>query len=416
MKENLSKRGQSLVKDLSPLMQAHYNIQEDLYHPVNHPQGYINMGTAEAHIINDEILGLLHTIHGRLQLESKHIHYDYFHGSVEFREAVAEYWQRIIFGENSSRRISPDNIVAGAGCSLALEMLATMLGDHGDVVLVPAPYYSGFEDDFTHRAGVELAGVHCGSELDRSAFEAALAQQKALGKRVCAVLFSSPNNPVGTVYNAEAVKGLISFCMENNLDIVSDEIYAQTIHSPTTQWHSTLSLVPDEWLHRTHVTSSFAKDFALSGFRTGFAISFNEDLVKGMRGLAYYSCVSTHTQAVLSQLLRAPELPDVLRIYRTKLRTAWEVIEESFDEMEIEILPAQGGIFVFANFAPYMDQMVFEEEYTLWEKIYKELRINISPGQLFDAATPGWFRVCFAHDAKVVKEACTRLKTLKRLR
>jgi len=413
MKEHLSKRGQTLVKDLSPLMQAHYNIQEDLYHPVNNPLGYINMGTAESHLVNDEILDLLHKIHGRLNLSPKHIHYDYFHGSLEFRTAIAEYWQKLIFPADSARKLSPDHIVVGAGCSLALEMLATMLGDPGDVVLVPAPYYSGFEDDFTHRAGIELVGVHCGSELDRSAFEEALVQQKALGKRVCAVLFSSPNNPIGTVYSIAAIQELISFCMDNNLDIVSDEIYAQTTHDPSAVWHSTLSLVPDEWLHKTHVTSSFAKDFSLSGFRTGFAISFNEDLLKGMRGLAYYSCVSTHTQAVLVKLLQAPELPHILQTCRRKLHAAWELIEENFRKMNIETLPAQGGIFVFANFAPYMDQVIFSEEYTLWEKIYKELHISISPGQLFDADTPGWFRVCFAHDPAVVAEACARLKTLK---
>ncbi|MGL4858198.1 MAG: aminotransferase class I/II-fold pyridoxal phosphate-dependent enzyme [Enterobacteriaceae bacterium] len=413
MKEHLSKRGQSYVRDMPPLVQAHFDTLSDVYHPVNNPQGHINMGTAETHLVNDEVIKLLHTVQNRMVLKAKNIHYDYFQGSLEFRTAIANYWQKLIFPPPSPRQISPDNIVIGAGCSLALEMLATVLGDPDDVALVPTPYYSGFVDDFTDRAKVYLVGVHSGSDLAKAPFETALAEQKKAGKRVRAVLFSSPNNPVGTVYTPEAINNLITFCMENDLDLISDEIYAQTIHDPQAKWHSTLSQVPDNYLHRVHVTSSFAKDFALSGFRTGFAISHNPFVLKAMQALAYYSAVSTHTQALLTDLLSAPELPAVLQTSRDRMRAGYQLIKNGLEQIGVETLPAQGGIFVFANFAPYLPQHEFAAEHVLWRKIYSELKINISPGQLFDAAEPGWFRVCYAHNPVVVEEACRRLSTLR---
>lgn len=413
MKQHLSVRGQSFAKDISPLVHEHFRIQEDQYHPEKNKTGHINMGTAETHLINDEMLEVLQAVQARVKLEPRHLHYDYFYGSVSFREAIAKHWQSLIFGGESKRKIVADNIVAGAGCSLALEMLATMLGDPGDVILVPAPYYSGFVDDFTERARIELVGVHCGADLQREAFENAYAGQIAAGKNVRAVLFSSPNNPTGAVYTPEAIERLLSFCMEKDIDVISDEIYAETIHDPAASWVSTLRLTPDEYLHRVHVTSSFAKDFALSGFRTGFAISFNPELIKGMRALAYYSVVSNYTQALLEQLLCAPELPGILRKNREQLRTAYLLIKACMQDIGVEILPAQGGIFVFANFASYMEKNEFEAEYTLWQRIRNELKINISPGQLFDAAEPGWFRICYAHDPAIVAEACRRLRTLK---
>jgi len=294
-----------------------------------------------------------------------------------------------------------------------LEMLATMLGDPGDVFLIPAPYYSGFVDDIRDRAGVEPVGVHCADTLDRDALDAAWEEQVAAGKRIKAVLFSSPNNPTGRVYGAEAMRGLIRFCMDKDIDLISDEIYAQTIHDPETRWVSTLSLVPDGYKTRVHATSSFAKDFALSGFRTGFAMSFNQDMLKGMRGLAYYSAVSTHTQALLTELLGAPELPAILKKNRETLREAYRLMERCLREMDIPVMPAQGGIFVFADFSSYMDSAGFDAEYRLWETIHKELRVNISPGRLFDAPAPGWFRICFAHPRSIVEEACRRLRSLK---
>lgn len=412
----LSERGRSLVKDMSPLMHADFSTRDNLYNPESNPGGYINMGTAETHLINEEILELLSKIQNRMELKPKHIHYDFFHGSIDFRTAIADYWQTLIFGQNSDRTLTAENISLGTGCSLALEKLAIMLGDPGDVFLIPTPYYSGFEDDINHRAGIIPKGVHCGIDLSKSAFEAAFEEQRQQNKKVRAVLLSSPNNPVGTVYEPEAIKSLISFCMEHDIDMICDEIYAQTIHDPNANWISALNLVPDEYLHRVHVTSSFAKDFALSGLRTGFVISFNTDMMKGMATLSYFSAVSTHTQALLTELLKAPETPGIVQRNKEQLRKGYDLMKESLNDMGIETLPAQGGIFIFADFSDFMEKAEFSEEFVLWEKIFGELKVNISPGQLFDAPKPGWFRICFAQDPAIVAEACKRLKKLKKLR
>lgn len=412
MMELLSERGRSNVKDLPSLVQAHFDALGDMYDPTNNPGGHINMGTAETRLVDKEAIQLLEQTTAKMKLTPHNIHYDHFHGSQEFRTAIAEHWQDIFFRENPSRRLTKDNIAVCAGCTVALEMFATMLCDPGDVILIPAPYYSGFTDDIHDRAEAIPVGVHCGIDLPKAAFETALLEQKQLGRRVRAVLFSSPNNPVGTVYSPEAVMNLIQFCMENDLDLISDEIYAETVFDPDSNWISTLSLVPDEYRHRVHGTSSFAKDFALSGFRTGFAVSYNPDIIKGMETITYYSCVSSHTQALLTALIKMPELPEFMAQSRQRLKTAKETMAEGLGKLGIKTLPAQAGIFLFADFRSYMANLEFQEEHVLWRRIYEKLKINISPGQFFDAEEPGWFRLCYAHDPATVDEALRRLATL----
>jgi len=412
MIEFLSERGRANVKDMPPLVQAHFSTLNDMYDPIQNPSGHINMGTAETRLVDNEVISLLEKTQARMKLVPKNIHYDLFHGADEFRTAIANYWQNIIFGKDSEVCLKAENIVACTGCTVALEMLATMLCDPGDVVLIPAPFYSGFVDDINARAEVVPVGVQCGIDLSKSAFESALAEQSKMGKRVRAVLFSSPNNPVGTVYSEEAIKNVIEFCMENDLDIISDEIYAQTVHDPSAKWVSTLKLVPKEYMHRVHVTSSFAKDFALSGFRTGFAITFNSDLAKGMQTITYFSAVSTHTQALLTELLKAPELPAVIQTSRERMHVAYKLMEKGLNDIGVKTMPAQAGIFIFGDFSPYLEAQEFVKEHTLWEKIFGTLKVNISPGHLFDAPTPGWFRACYAQDPAVVREACRRLGTL----
>lgn len=411
----LSERGRKNVKSLPALVQAHFNALNDMYDPKTNPQGHINMGTAETRLVDRETIDLLKTVSSRMELMPDHLHYNKFHGSDEFRSAIADYWQNIIFKSNPERKLNKDNIAACAGCTVALEMLATLLGDPGDVFLIPAPFYSGFVDDIHDRPGIVPIGVHCSVKLEKDAFETAFIEQTQAGKRVRAVLFSSPNNPVGTVYEKEAIQNLINFCMEHDLDLISDEIYAQTVFDPSANWVSTLNLVPEEYLHRVHVTSSFAKDFALSGFRTGFCISFNPDIIRGMETITYYSCVSSYTQATLTSLIKAPELTGFMSLSRKRLGESCKAMVRGLAELGIHSAKAQAGIFLWVDLRDYMESMDFPEEHVLWNKLYNGLKINISPGQLFCAKEPGWFRLCYAHDVEVVNEACRRLSTLKKV-
>ena len=284
----------------------------------------------------------------------------------------------------------------------------------GDVFLIPAPYYSSFVDDINERAGVIAVGVPCDETLDRNAFESAYERVTAEGRRVRAVLFSSPNNHIGIVYKEDAVRHVIDFAMAHDLEIISDEIYAQTVFDSEAHYVSTLKLVPAGYRHRVHVTSSFAKDFVLSGFRTGMCFSFNPAIIQGFGSITYYSCVSSHTQSLLRALLQSPELEGVMDLSRQRLKTAYEIMTKGLADIGVPTMKAQAGIFIMADFSAYMDKQEFAEEHVLWQKIYNDLMINVSPGQLFGCDRPGWFRMCYAFEEDTVKEACRRLATLKK--
>lgn len=414
MLEYLSERGKKWVRTLPPLVKAHFDNFYNMYDKDTNPNGLINMGTAESHLVNKEVCDLLRKSAEKMDLTGYNIHYNKFEGSDEFRTAIAGHWQKVIFGEDSDVVLTKDNVATCAGCTVALETLATLLAEPGDVFLIPAPYYSSFVDDINERAGVIAVGVPCDETLNRDVFEEAYQKVTAEGKRVRAVLYSSPNNPIGIVYKKEAICNILDFAMAHDLDVISDEIYAQTVFDPEAHFVSTMKLVPENYRHRVHVTSSFAKDFVLSGFRTGMCFSFNPCIIQGFASITYYSCVSSHTQSLLTTLLQAPELESVMELSRRRLKTAYEIIARGLADIGVPVMKAQAGIFVLADFSSYMEKLEFEEEHVLWQKIYNDLMINVSPGQLFGCDRPGWFRMCYAFDEDTVKEACRRLAELKK--
>lgn len=414
MLEYLSERGKKWVRTLPPLVKAHFDNFYNMYDKETNPKGLVNMGTAESHLVNKEVCNLLRKSAEHMDLTGYNIHYNKFEGSDEFRTAIANHWQKIIFGEDRDVVLGKEQVATCAGCTVALETLATLLAEPGDAFLIPAPYYSSFVDDINERAGVLAVGVSCDETLSRDAFEKAYEKLTREGKRVRAVLFSSPNNPVGIVYKEEAVRGLLDFAMDHDLDVISDEIYAQTVFDPEADFVSTMKLVPASYRHRVHVTSSFAKDFVLSGFRTGMCFSFNPSIIQGFASITYYSSVSSHTQSLLTALLGEPELGEIMELSRRRLAKAYHIFSEGLADMGIPTMKSQAGIFVMADFSDYLEKQEFAAEHVLWEKIYNELMINVSPGQLFGCDRPGWFRACYAFDEDTVEEACRRLRTLKK--
>jgi len=415
MLEYLSERGKKWVRTLPPLVKAHFDNFYNMYDKETNPKGLVNMGTAESHLVNKEVCNLLRKSAEHMDLTGYNIHYNKFEGSDEFRTAIANHWQKIIFGEDRNVVLGKEQVATCAGCTVALETLATLLAEPGDAFLIPAPYYSSFVDDINERAGVLAVGVPCDETLSRDAFEKAYEKLTREGKRVRAVLFSSPNNPIGIVYKEEAVRGLLDFAMDHDLDVISDEIYAQTVFDSEADFVSTMKLVPASYRHRVHVTSSFAKDFVLSGFRTGMCFSFNPSIIQGFASITYYSSVSSHTQSLLTALLGEPELGEIMELSRRRLAKAYHIFSEGLADMRIPTMKSQAGIFVMADFSDYLEKQEFAAEHVLWEKIYNELMINVSPGQLFGCDRPGWFRACYAFDEDTVEEACRRLRTLKKV-
>lgn len=96
--------------------------------------------------------------------------------------------------------------------------------------------------------------------------------------RIKAVILCNPHNPLARCYSKDALLGLMEFCQERDLHLISDEIYALTALKTDVQapkFVSALSLmeplVPEGAVKvdpsRVHVVWSASKLFGMSGFR-----------------------------------------------------------------------------------------------------------------------------------------------------
>lgn len=152
-------------------------------------------------------------------------------GHESFRKALAAFINHFVHIPQDLL-ISADQVTIHNGCGSAVESLFHVLCDSGDIVLIPSPYYGGFDMDLERRAQVRLCPVECGSTdgfyLSRESLEQTWdrAQNLLTGKNsIRALLIMNPVNPTGVIYNEETLRVLSDFCEQHNLHLVMDEIY-----------------------------------------------------------------------------------------------------------------------------------------------------------------------------------------------
>jgi aspartate/methionine/tyrosine aminotransferase len=106
------------------------------------------------------------------------------------------------------------------------------IADAGDAIIVPAPYYLGFDMDTRVRSSVSIFPAHRSQPsfvLTHEALSAAAAEARAAGKTLRALLICSPDNPTGRLLLPEEIQLAAQFARENSLHFICDEIYAKSV-------------------------------------------------------------------------------------------------------------------------------------------------------------------------------------------
>lgn len=249
-------------------------------------------------------------------------------GLPALRMAVATHLQRTLSGGlppgSAPISVDHDHIVCASGAAAVLEGLFFCLGEPGDGVLVPAPFYPAFVGDLEGKPGLKVIPVHSGGGSAVPTTEAlsdAVATAAANGTRVVALLLTNPVNPSGVVLSPGTVQGLIRWAIARRIHVVSDEIYYGSVWSDSSDGGgarfetamrgaalASQQLGLGEGARRAlvHVVWGLSKDFAASGLRVGVLWTHNEGVLRAFsQALSPFCAVSNETQCHVKDLLTA---------------------------------------------------------------------------------------------------------------
>jgi aspartate aminotransferase len=193
-------------------------------------------------------------------LESGFTKYTPSAGLPELRQAISE---KLEADNQLSYRPSQVVVSSGAKHSCYNAILATC--QPGDEVLIPSPYWVSYPD-MVRLAGAEPVIVQTsernGWKMRASDFE------NAMTPRTKMVILNSPGNPTGSVYTREELEGIVEVAAEEDIYILSDEIYEKLVYDDVK--HVSVGSLSKEAYELTITVNGFSKAYAMTGWRLGY--------------------------------------------------------------------------------------------------------------------------------------------------
>jgi tyrosine aminotransferase len=239
--------------------------------------------------------------------------YSLSHGSLNVRQAIAEYWARWFAPSLPAGSITAKDVVISCGCSDGLSMVFGAIAAAGDRVLLPEPFFSQYEMTSNYY-GIEPVYYPClmekNWEVDLDAVRRIVEADHE--HKIRAILINNPSNPCGSNFSRAHTEAIVRLCEEVHLPIVADEIYAgmtYNIDNPTEEVPFTS--VADFVSSATRfVVAGASKRFGIPGERMGWIIRVDpteagSEVMKGILNLtSRYYIPMTPLQVALEQCLR----------------------------------------------------------------------------------------------------------------
>jgi aspartate/methionine/tyrosine aminotransferase len=214
-------------------------------------------------------------------------------GIAPLREEITHYLAR-----TRKLSVAPEQVLVAPGCKMALSLAMMALIEPGDEVLYPDPGFPIYPS-FTRGLGAKAVpfGLVEGNKFQPDLQEIAA---KITGKTTV-LIFNSPNNPTGTVFDSHALEGIAALAIKHDLWILTDEIYARILFNGE---YKSISLLPG-MAERTVIIDGFSKSFAMTGWRLGYAIA-PVHVIDAMDLLVLntFTCAAEFTQVAAIEALR----------------------------------------------------------------------------------------------------------------
>lgn len=250
---------------------------------------------------------------------------------------------------------------------------------------------------------MELIPVHCRStdnfNLSITALEQAYNQARKRGVKVRGILISNPSNPVGNLMSQDTLYSLLDFAQENNIHIISDEIYAGSIYG-SEKFVSIAEILDSDSDYidksRVHIIYGLSKDLSLPGFRVGVIHSFNKSVLAAAKKLTRFCSVSAPTQRLVTAMLSDERfIQEYFDTNCKRIREIHEEFEAGLEKLGIKCAKSSAGMYCWADMSGLIRPYSEKGELDLWEKFLSIAKINITPGSACQCIESGWFRICF---------------------
>ena len=311
------------------------------------------------------------------------------------RQAVANKYTKQ-FG----RPYDMDNVMVTIGGVEGIFMALMTILNPGDEVIIPDPAYTCYVGQTLTLGGVPvrvpLYEEH-GFRLQAEDLE------KAITPKTKAIVITYPSNPLGAVLDRADGEALAKVIEKHNIMVISDEVYEKIIFDG--REHFSLAQI-ESIKDKVLVVNSLSKTYAMTGWRLGYVVGWDKDLMKHMFKMqqAVASCLPIFTMQAGADAINGPQdcVEDMRRQYERRRDLLYNGLKE---------IPGMKPFRTEGSFCTFINIKDFGV--SSWE-FSKELLVNAGvmtiAGTAFGEMGEGYLRICFANSDENILEGVKRIK------
>jgi aspartate aminotransferase len=317
-------------------------------------------------------------------LEGK-THYTPSAGIMELRQKIAEKMKK----KNNIDATASNVLVTPTKFSLSLALYSII--DPGEEVLLPAPYYVSYPDIIKLNQGKTVT-VPTDENYEFDFQEL----RKYVSPKTKVFMFNNPVNPTGKVYSEKSLRELSDFILENDLYLLSDEIYEDLIYKG--KMFSPGSI--EEMKEKTITLSGFSKSYAMTGWRIGYMVA-PLDIIKAANKVQQQTMTCAPSISQYGALKALDDEESVLSMKQefSKRRDLTVSLLKEIDD--ISLYEPEGAFYAFPGYSANKkdDEVAME--------LLEKYNVIVTPGNPFGSEKH--FRISYATSEDVIREGIERI-------
>jgi len=322
-------------------------------------------------------------------------------GIMPLREAICAWHKR----ELGSSYEAKECVVSVGGKHSIFNVMSALV-QHGDEVIIPAPYWVSFPDIVKYVGGKPIfVETHPKDEFSVTA----AAIEKAITPKTRLLILNSPCNPTGGVVPPDEYKRILAVCKKHNVWLMGDECYSHFTYEP----HKPFSIASaSDSKENVIVIGSVSKTFAMTGWRIGYTLG-PEVLIQALIKLQSQSTSNATSIAQYAALeaMRGPM--DTVPVMLAEYARRRKCIVEGLRAIPGVTCEWPGGAFyAFPNVSEHLSDGTGKHGLAkncteLSRMLLDRAQVAVVPGEAFGA--PGYLRISYATSIERIEEGLRRL-------
>ncbi|MGE5474918.1 MAG: pyridoxal phosphate-dependent aminotransferase [Ignavibacteriales bacterium] len=339
---------------------------------------------------------------GKKAIDNNKTTYTAASGMPGIKTAICEKLRR-----DNGLEYSPAQIVVSNGAKHSLFNAFLALLNPGDEVILPAPFWLSYPEMIRIPGGKT---VYLETTEDNGFKITPDLLMSKITERSKVLVLNSPSNPTGMVYSKEELLEIAKIIVEQDLIVISDEIYEKLIYDGLA--HTSIASLGDKIKEQTILVNGMSKAFAMTGWRIGYTAS-SLKIAQIMSNLQSHTTSNPNTIAQWASVSALDGSEDEIEKMRCEYQKRRDFMVDRINSINgISCIKPQGAFYVMMNMRKLIGKSfngsIINDENDFAKLLLEKAEVTVVPSTGF--GIKGYVRLSYATSMQNITEGLNRIE------